>query len=394
MWIPYLVDSEVKQYVKTKRDKLWKAYETLILSTVRESLPLGLREFENYYTELLVKVVSKKFAFRSPENRAAENFGEWLKEFVKQTVENALQHGQLGDEALFSEEVKIFVRGKRQELWDAHKELLVPIVQKALPPDAREFETYYTDLLLRLVLRRFTTKFPESRPNFEEWLKELGKQVVEESTPNLTNDSGELRDEELVSLSRSGFPKCKILLLECYQAKLRPLTSAIVNAKGICPKSEDAVEFAKDVAQEVSLKLLTEVDSYRFQSSFGTWVSAICENEAYSQQRKVLGRSKDGKRQYLSFEELQERSASSPVIQNLARREILHKILGKHRLQGPRALKSTRAIELRHFEDMDTTDIAQVLRTSRAYVDQLFSHDYPQLRKICLEDFGLSGTDL
>jgi len=47
-----------------------------------------------------------------------------------------------------------------------------------------------------------------------------------------------------------------------------------------------------------------------------------------------------------------------------------------------------------HFEYMETTAIAERLNTTPAYVHQLFSHDYPALWRIGLEDFGVSGTDL
>ena len=110
--------------------------------------------------------------------------------------------------------------------------------------------------------------------------------------------------------------------------------------------------------------------------------------------RKMLGRSEKGIRRYVSFEELQEQSATPPVIRNLFHREILHKIRDKHRQQGARAEKSDDAIEWRHFERMDTRAIAERLGTTVAYVYQLFSHDYPELRRIGMEDFGISGTDL
>jgi len=81
-------------------------------------------------------------------------------------------------------------------------------------------------------------------------MKQLAKGLeLEMNIRALTNDNGELRDEELVRLYRAGFPKCKTLLLERYDMILRSLAPRIVSAKGICPESTDVNEFAKDVAQ-------------------------------------------------------------------------------------------------------------------------------------------------
>ncbi len=291
---------------------------------------------------------------------------------------------------------KRFITETRQKLWEAHRALILSMIHEMMPAAAREFENYYTTMLQNYVSDGFHSMYAESWPreDFAHRLEKLINDVVPRVIAKLTTETGELRDEELVSLYRAGFPKGKTMLLDRYATKLHQLVPRIVHAKNICPESEDPAEFAKDVAQQVLLKLLLQVDSYRLESSFETWVGTICENEANTKQRAILGRSKQGKRKYISFDELKEKSASPPVLVDLSRREILHKVLHKHRLQGPRALKSARAIELRHFDGMETTAVAEALRTSRAYVDQLFSHDYPQLRKICLEDFGLSGTDL
>jgi DNA-directed RNA polymerase specialized sigma24 family protein len=293
--------------------------------------------------------------------------------------------------------VEDFVMLERKRLWEAHKADVISNLQEALPAAARQFETHYTEFFLsKFVSRWFNYWFPEGRSTdqLEEWLKHLLKEVVATEIPKLVNDKGELRDEELVRLYRAGFPNCKTLLLERYQTKLRQLTPAIVHSKALCPESEDPDQFDKDVAQDVAVKLLTKVDSYRFESSFATWVSSICENEAKTRRDKLIGRSEKGKRKYVSFDELLEQSATPPVIKNLVHRDILHKVFAKHRTQGTRAAKSTDAVELRHFGKMDSEHIAERLQTTLAYLYQLFSHDYRELRRICLEDFGISGTDL
>jgi RNA polymerase sigma factor (sigma-70 family) len=291
--------------------------------------------------------------------------------------------------------VENFVTLERKRLWEAHKAIVISNLQEVLPAAARQFETYYTQFFLsQFVLRWFNYWFPEGRSNdqLEEWLKILLKEVVATELPKLINDKGELIDEELVRLYRNGLTEGKSILLERYVARLGELVPAIVYSKDLCPEFVDSVEFVKDVAHETWLKLEKELDSYRFESSFRTWVGTICENEAKTQKRKLAGRSKKGLREYVSFEELQHEPQAP--IRNEGRSEILHKIIDKHRKQGVRAAKSSDAIEWRHFDEMDTRAIAERLNTTVAYVHQLYSHDYPEMRRIGLEDFGISGTDL
>ena len=127
------------------------------------------------------------------------------------------------------------------------------------------------------VFRKFDAGFPEGRSTdeLEEWLKQLAKEVVATEIPKLMNDKEELLDEQLASAYQAGFPRGKTLLLERYATKVHELAPRIISAKGICPESEDPLASAQDVAQEVSLKLVTELDNYRLESSFETWVGRI-----------------------------------------------------------------------------------------------------------------------
>jgi len=294
---------------------------------------------------------------------------------------------------LVNVEVKEFIEKKRQQLWDDHKQLVASVIEKQpLPPALREFARYYANTLPQRVFARVRVAHLENQPaeDLQEWLTNYTREVLE---TEFTNDAGELHDEELVRLYRAGYENCRTILLERCAAKLHQLVPRILQrGMPICPLSEDPVEFAKEVAQEVSLKLLTELDTFDFRSSFNTWLVTICENEAYTKRRKLLGRSKQGERIYVSFEELQQDPAAP--IRSEDHREILRKIIAKHRQQGPRAEKSADAIEWRYFEGVDSEKIAEYLHTTLAYVHQLFSHDYPELRRIALEDFGISGTDL
>ncbi len=292
-------------------------------------------------------------------------------------------------------EVRKFIEKKRQQLADDHKQLIASVIEEQpLPQSLREFASYYANTLPQRVFERVRAARLENVPvkDLHEWLTNYTRKVLE---TEFTSDAGELRDEELVRLYRAGYVSCRTILLERCAVKLHQLVPRIIRGRSIpiCPLSEDPAEFAKDVAQEVSLKLLTELDTFDFRSSFDTWLGTICENEAYTKRRKVLGRSSKGERQYVSIEGLQ-MASTELVIRLFDHREILHKAMDKHRARGERAEKSTRAIELRHFEEMETSKIAQHLGTTSGYVAQLFSHDYPEIRRICIEDFGVSGTEL
>jgi RNA polymerase sigma factor (sigma-70 family) len=187
------------------------------------------------------------------------------------------------------------------------------------------------------------------------------------------------------------------MLLERYATKLHDLAPRIIYAKNLCPSREYPPQFAEDVAQEVSLKLLQKLGSYKFDSKFETWVGSIIENEASTLgARKQIGRGKAGPRTYISFEDLEQELASTviPIVENLEHRKILHKALQKHRAGGIKDAKSADAIELRYFEELGTPEVAKRIGATELYAARLFSDDYPKVRRILIDDFGLTGTEL
>jgi RNA polymerase sigma factor (sigma-70 family) len=282
---------------------------------------------------------------------------------------------------------------KRQQLWESNKASILPVIREALPPAAREFEIFYTTHLLSKVFERF---HPEawSTQDITEKVRAIVDEVV---IAQVTTRNGELQDEELVRLHRAGYEKCRTALLERYAIKLHDLAPRIIYAKNLCPSTEHPPQFAKDVAQEVSLKLLQELDSYKFDSKFETWVGRIVENQAKTLgARKQFGRAKAGPRSYISFEDLELELANlvTPVIKLRERRDILRKVLQKHREGGIKDANSTDAILFRYVEELETSDIANRMGTTNSYVARLISDDYPKLRQILTDDFGLTGTEL
>ena len=302
--------------------------------------------------------------------------------------------------SIVDREVATFVRETRQQLWNAHKAFVISNLQESLPPAASEFESYYIDVFLRKLFIQFSEHaYPESwrDDRFEEELKLSIMPTIAHRIVELTNDRGELRDEELVRLHRAGYEKCRTMLLERYATKLHDLTPRIIHVKNLCPSVEDATQYAKDVAQEVSLKLVQKIDSYKLDSQFETWVGSIIENEARTLgTRKYFGRAKAGPRTYVSFEDLEQELAAPeiPIIENREHREILHKALQKHRAGGKKDAKSADAIELRYFDELETPEVAKRIGATESYVAKLFSDDYPKVWQILVDDFGITGTEL
>src|SRR5438552_11231255 len=176
------------------------------------------------------------------------------------------------------------IANKRRQLWEANKASILPMIREAMPPATREFELYYTTTLLNQIFERYHPETWSTVDEIPEKLKGLVKEVVPTAVVQIMTGDGELRDEELVRLYKSGYEKCKTMLLERYATKLHDLAPRIIYAKNLCPSMEYPPQFAKDVAQEVSLKLLQKLGSYKFDSKFETWVGSIIENEA-----KTLG---------------------------------------------------------------------------------------------------------
>jgi DNA-directed RNA polymerase specialized sigma24 family protein len=140
------------------------------------------------------------------------------------------------------------------------------------------------------------------------------------------------------------------------------------------------------------LKIMASLESYRFEQPFEHWVASICNNESFAGRREVVGRA-ELPRVFVTWKELLQQ-APSPVIRDTEHRDILKKAIDVYIGQGKRAKKSWEAIRLYWFEELDVEEIAVRLNTTEGYVYKMFSHDYPKLRGISIDDFGFSGTDL
>ena len=349
----------------------WETWEGIIGKLVKETfLRLNMQALcERHATEIVEKFKTRYIESGIPPSELIH---------LPQTVER---------------EVKTCIEMGAHQQWDLKQDFIRKTIREALPPVMREFEATYILAISKRLFEKFVSSQPEtySPEELEKYWAHVFKDNVSLEISLLTNERGEIRDEELVRLSRAGFPQCKTWLLERYVMELPGRIRSILWQKDICPLNEDPSEFAKDVAQQVALKFMTELDSFEGKSSFGYWLGVICENEARTQRRKVIGRSKKGGRTYVSLEELQ-REPETPLPSE-DHRKFLRDIIEMHRQQGPRAAKSANAIEWRYYDEIDNAEIARRLDTSEAYVYQLFSHDYRELKRMA-EDLGISSTDL
>ena len=332
-------DSEVDKFVREKKEELWNANERLVTAILNKLCPLSDSDTDQKFVKLLKQLSFKQFVRRYSETSKQDNLEQWLTMIITRAIDSNVAVDR-PEENVLSPAARQFCEARRKEIWDKHARQVAPIVRQALPTIVREFEDYYADRLLQVVVKRLPKEFPRyGTYDLYDWLETYPQRVVNELIENLTDKEGELCDEELVRLDRAGFADCKRRLLERYSTRLQKTASYFVDQ---CPESMDRVEFVKDVAQETSLKLVAKLDSYNFESRFSTWVFAICENEASAQGRKVRRRFKDKiSREFISFEELQ-KEPEAPI-PNEDHRALLRKVLDKHRTQGPRANKSSDA---------------------------------------------------
>ena len=272
LWIPSVVAEEVDGFVHGKQLDLWGAHETVVAEAFEAAFPPAAGGLDKNYVDFLFHSLFKHFCDRFSECMSADDIGEWLREFTKQVVDAEIM--DIEQDRFLSDKTKQFLQQRRQERRKTQSEVVLPIVRRCLPSACREFEARYVPILLDNILARIA-KSRDTRSSSPEWLTVFAERVIEPSIRKLANDNGELRDEELVRLFGAGHEKCKTMLLERYATKLHQLVPRIVYAKDICPESEDPNEFAKDIAQQVSIKLLQQLDSYRFESSFETWVGSI-----------------------------------------------------------------------------------------------------------------------
>ncbi len=274
------------------------------------------------------------------------------------------------------------------------RQLLLEQVPQYAPDCGQWMKDCYVEKLLPLAQQEFleTVHAYDGKVSVLRWLKELAKRVVKNNFKAIRGTEP-LVDEWAVWLIQTGseYPDA---LMARYLPKIQEFTKRIVYNKGICPRHVDVNSFIGDVVGEASRKVYNGLGTYRFGAPFKYWVETICENAAYDQRDKELGKAARGPREYIAWDEF----ASLPVEQTIEdtshHRILIWELLEEHGRQGPRAKKSKDALLFTYYEDLSAKEVAEKLATTPAYVNQLISHDYREMRKIAEEKHGLRGSDL
>ena len=95
------------------------------------------------------------------------------------------------------------------------------------------------------------------------------------------------------------------------------------NVFNLCLRMLGSPADAEDATQEILIKMITRLGSFRFQSAFSTWVYRITANHLFDMKRKA------SKRRAVSLEEMPERALAVPtnaerqVMEEESRRECM-----------------------------------------------------------------------
>jgi DNA-directed RNA polymerase specialized sigma24 family protein len=256
-----------------------------------------------------------------------------------------------------------------------------------------QINAHYRQTLFPELKQQLPTRISNYKLDVNRWLFEVERfttKFVEEKFSNLIHD-GDFVDDELVRLANGGIGWALDHLMERYSMLVRKIVSGIVFARSKCPPSQDRGEFVNDVISRVNLRIIEKLHTYRFEAPFQAWVGVIAAHEAENERIETDGEAQAGPRRYISWEDY-ERHA--PVIGNEEHVDILNRIIAIYRNKDERSADCVAALYLKHYQGYKTKDVAVRIGLTVDSLFQLYSHDYRELRKLCLDKFGFSGTDL
>lgn len=281
-------------------------------------------------------------------------------------------------------------------VWEDHEKYVHQLLLDRLPQTVREYGQWmkdcYVEKLLPLARKEYfeTVHTYDGKASIVWWLDELAKRVVKNNFKAIRGMEP-LVDEETVRLIQAGSETADGLM-ERYLPKIQEVTKRIVFTKGICPRHIDVNSFVGDVVGEASRKVLKGLPTYGFAAPFKYWVETICENAAYDLRDKELGQAAAGPREYINWDDF--KFAYFDTSMQDTSRMLVRQLIDEHGRQGPRAAKSKDALVFTYYEGLSAKEVAERLATTPAYVNQLISHDYREIRKIAEEKHGLRGSDL
>jgi DNA-directed RNA polymerase specialized sigma24 family protein len=250
----------------------------------------------------------------------------------------------------------------------------------------------YVEKLVPLAQKEFlsTVHTYDGKVSIPWWLNELARRVVKNNFKAIRGTEP-LVDEETVRLIQAGSETAEGLM-ERYLPKIQKITKRVVYTKGICPQHLDVNSFVGDVVGEATRKVFSGLHTYGFAAPFKYWVETICEHAAYDLRDKELGQATSGPREYISWDDFQWACLTTGMEDTSAM--LVRQLLQEHGDQGLRAAKSKAALVFTYYEGLSAKEVAERLATTPAYVNQLISHDYREIKKMAEEKHGLRGSDL
>jgi RNA polymerase sigma-70 factor (ECF subfamily) len=114
----------------------------------------------------------------------------------------------------------------------------------------------------------------------------------------------EQQDDELLARFRAGEPEAFGVLLLRYQ---RPIYNFLL-------RSVNAPEIAQDLAQEVFVRVIENVDGFQAKSKFSTWLYSVARNLSIDHHRRMRHR------RHVSLDQGRERESgeTAPLVERLA----------------------------------------------------------------------------
>lgn len=171
-------------------------------------------------------------------------------------------------------------------------------------------------------------------------------------------------DERVIEACRQGDREAFRLLFEAY--KDRVFSMAVYSFGG----DESA---ANDVAQQIFLKLMTNIGKFRGDSSFSTWLYRLVVNACLDERRR--------RRRLLSYEEVSPMSRvedQRPQEKQFARTELADSVKAAIAQLSP---KLRMPILLKYVEGLSYEDIAAVLDCSQGTVASRLNRGHKELAR-------------
>jgi RNA polymerase sigma-70 factor (ECF subfamily) len=132
-------------------------------------------------------------------------------------------------------------------------------------------------------------------------------------------------------------------------------------------------EDVDDVVQEVFLAVLRNLDRFRGQCRFSTWLTTIALNKCRSHRRGRLLRLRTWRRLAAT---MRDRSRGDPRAADMEAHEQVRRAVARL----PAKYRET--IVLRYFEQLDIAEVAEILRVSRGAVEVRLSRARHRLKEV------------